>query len=152
MRYTTKTEYGLICLTYMAHRYPDSTFITIKEITTDEHYSLPYIEKIFQCLRVAQIVQSHQGKQGGYELARHPKDIYLKEIIDALEGGSFDVFCSSPVREDIVCTHYGSCGVKPLWEKTKELLDNFYSSVTLETLAKEEAKAARVIASMANKG
>jgi hypothetical protein len=33
------------------------------------------------------------------------------------------------------------CGVRPLWSKTKELLDDFYGSVTLEMIAKEEKEA-----------
>ncbi len=147
MRFTTKTEYGLICLTYMARRYhTGNPVITVRELVSGEQYSLPYVEKIFQCLRQNGIVEAHQGKQGGYTLARPPGEIMIKDVIDALEGGSFDVFCESPVREEIVCNHYACCGMRPLWQKTKALLDEFYGSVTLEMLTKEEDESRRVIA------
>ena len=41
----------------------------------------------------------------------------------ALEGQTFDVYCEPRLREYIVCTHFSLCGVKPVWHKTKEVLD-----------------------------
>mgnify|MGYP001582118447 CR=1 FL=1 len=140
MRFTTKTEYGLNCLAHIARQMPGE-MVTIKDIAQKEHFSIPYIEKIFQRLRSAHIVVSHQGKNGGYSLARHPSQITLREIIEALEGSTFDVFCEPEVRDHIICTHLCMCGIRPVWAKTKELLDEFYSSVTLETIAKEEKEA-----------
>ena len=147
MRFTTKTEYGLNCLVFMARQTPGGV-ATIKDIAARENFSTTYIEKILQRLRNRGIVVSHQGKNGGYELARHPSEITLKEIIEALEGETFDVFCEPKVREHIVCTHYCLCGIRPVWAKTKELLDNFFSSVTLEVLAKEEKEAQNLISTI----
>ena len=134
MRFTTKTEYGLICLVYLA-RHSSADLVTIKEIVKKERFSATYIEKILQKLRAANIVVSHQGNQGGYELALKPSEITLRQIIEALEGHTFDLFCSAGVREEIVCTHFSLCGLKPIWEKTKDVLDDFFSSITLEMIA-----------------
>ncbi len=137
MRFTTKTEYGLVCLAYMA-KHPEAEMVTIKDIGLTESYSMTYMEKILQKLRVANIVISHHGAHGGYSLSRHPSKITLREIIEALEGGTFEKFCEPEVRKDIVCTHFCMCGIRPVWEKTKSLLDNFFESVTLEMIAKPE--------------
>jgi Rrf2 family protein len=139
MRFTTKTEYGLVCLIYMARR-GDMALnpVTIKELVTAEQYSQTYTEKILQHLRVAGIVSSQQGNHGGYVLSRSPVQITLKEIIEALEGQTFDIFCEPGTREEITCTHFSMCGVKPIWHKTKELLDDFYGSINLDQLAKKE--------------
>lgn len=144
MRYTTKTEYGLVCLANLARHAPGES-LTIKEIAEKEQFSSTYIEKIFQSLRAANIVVSHAGKQGGFTLARHPSQITLRDIIDALEGQTFDVFCEPEVRDHIVCTHFGLCGIRPVWAKTKELLDHYYSSVTLEMIAKGEHQAKNLV-------
>ena len=146
MRYTTKTEYGLVCLAHMARHTASDGPLTIKEIAEKEQFSPTYIEKIFQSLRAANIVISHTGKQGGFSLARPSSQITLREIIDALEGQTFDVFCEPEVREHIVCTHFGLCGIQPVWAKTKEMLDNFYGSVTLEMIAKREHQARETVA------
>ena len=140
MRFTTKTEYGLFCLIHMA-KSAEFNPTTVRDIVKDENYSSAYTEKILQSLRAANIVHSQQGNHGGYTLARRPSDITFREIIEALEGQTFDVFCGEPrEKNEIVCNHFPLCGVKPVWRKTKELLDNFYDSITLDMLAKNEFK------------
>ena len=67
-------------------------------------------------------------------------------MIDALEGATFEVFCKPEVREDIICAHFCLCGIKPVWRRTKELLDKFYSSVTLEMMTKNELEVKKLIA------
>lgn len=139
MRFTTKTEYGLVCLIYMA-KHAELKFdpVTIKQIVQAEQFSLTYTEKIMQMLRNASIVTAQHGNQGGYSLARHPSQITLKEIVEAMEGATFEIFCKPEVREEIICTHFPMCGVKPVWEKTKDTLDRLYGAITLEMIARNE--------------
>jgi Rrf2 family protein len=101
-----------------------------------ERFSVTYIEKILQKLRAAKIITSQAGNQGGHALARPASQITLKEIVEALEGKTFDVFCEPNVRKEIVCTHFGLCLLTPIWEETKKLLDRYYDSLTLEMIAK----------------
>lgn len=134
MRFTTKTEYGLVCLVYMV-RNGSLNPVTVKDIVRDEQYPEAYIEKILQSLRVAGIVASKQGAQGGYTLTRPPEMIHLKEIVGALEGGLFDVFCEPDVRKNITCTHHELCGLKPVWQLTQKTLGMLYEKVTLKMIA-----------------
>ena len=145
MRFTTKTEYGLVCMAYIA-KHPESGRVTIKEIAEKENYPAPYLEKILQALRHAGLVLAHSGNQGGYALARKPSEITLRQIIEALEGATFEVFCAPQTREDIVCTHFCLCGIKPVWRKTKQILDEFYDSITLEMMTKNEMETQKMLA------
>ena len=145
MRFTTKTEYGLVCMAYIA-KHPEAGRVTIKEIAEKENYPLPYLEKILQALRQAGLVLAHPGNQGGYALAYRPSEITLRQIIDALEGATFEVFCAPPTRQDIVCTHFCLCGIKPVWRKTKQILDEFYGSITLEMMTKNEMETQKMLA------
>ncbi len=146
MRFTTKTEYGLVCLIYMAKQseVKKSEPFTIKELSAAEGFSTTYMEKILQSLRAAKIVTAHHGQQGGYVLARPASQITVLEIIEALEGATFDVFCEPDVRKEITCTHFSLCGMKPLWGKSKEVLDQFYASVTLDMLSKNILQSAEL--------
>ncbi len=140
MRYTTRTEYGLICMIYLTqHR--EATRVTIKEIAKKENYPLPYLEKILQSLRQAKLVEARHGNQGGYVLSKKASEITVKEVIEALEGSTFQAFCAPSVREEIVCNHICMCGVKPMWHRTKEVLDRFFESITLDMLAQPQAQA-----------
>ncbi len=146
MRFTTKTEYGLVCLIYMAkHSESKPEPFTIKELSAAEGFSPTYMEKILQSLRAAKIVVSHHGQQGGYALARPAAQITVLEIIEALEGSTFDVFCEPDVRKEITCNHFSLCGMKPLWGKSKEVLDQFYASITLDMLVKNGLQSAEVM-------
>lgn len=144
MRFTTKTEYGLVCLVYLA-RHTTADLVTIKEIVAKERFSVAYIEKILQSLRAAHIVTARQGHSGGYSLARPASEITLKQIIEALEGHTFEVFCEPNLRQEIVCNHFSLCGLSPIWNRTKELLDDFYGSVTLEMITKEDKAAPHLV-------
>lgn len=139
MRFTTKTEYGVVCLVYMAKETPGKV-ITISDLVRQEKMSITYIQKIFHALKQARIVTAHPGRNGGYSLARPASQITLKQVIDALEGGTFDIFCEPEIRKEIVCTHFTLCAVRPVWAKTKKLLDDYYHSVTLEMIVKEEER------------
>ena len=145
MRFTTKTEYGIVSMVYMA-RHVERGFLSIKEVASHENYPLPYIEKILQALKKAKLVVSHQGTRGGYKLAKKPSEITLKDVVDALEGSTFEVFCAPETRADIVCTHFCLCGIKPVWRHTKLLLDKFYGSITLEMMTKSEFEVKKLIA------
>lgn len=136
MRFTTKTEYGLICLLTMVRNGGKGTVMTVGEIVERERFSKTFLEKIMQALRKAKIVESHPGIHGGYLLARDPSQITFKEVVEALEGHTFDVFCEPRVREHIVCTHFPMCGVLPIWQRTKELLDQYFDTVTLDMIAR----------------
>ncbi|PIW65371.1 MAG: Rrf2 family transcriptional regulator, partial [Candidatus Omnitrophica bacterium CG12_big_fil_rev_8_21_14_0_65_45_16] len=81
MKFTTKTEYGVICLIYLA-RHADKAVVAIKDIVRDEKLSPAYIEKILQKLKQAGIVTSAQGNQGGFSLARKPSEINFRQIVE----------------------------------------------------------------------
>lgn len=136
MRYTTKTEYGVICLAHMAKKpWPGAS--TAKEIAEHEGFSVTFTEKILQGLRRAGIVTSQQGNKGGWTLTRPAAGISLKEIIEALEGSTFEAFCAPKRRKSIVCTHFSLCKLKPIWYKTQKTLDELYKTITLEAIAED---------------
>lgn len=137
MRYTTKTEYGVICLAHMAKKEWPSGTSTAKEIAEHEGFSIPFTEKILQALRRADVVASQQGNKGGWTLTRPPSQITLKQIIEALEGSTFETFCDPKRRGSIVCTHFSICKLKPIWYQTKNILDDHYGAITLETIAED---------------
>jgi len=137
MKFTTKTEYGVICLIYLA-RHADKAVVAIKDIVRDEKLSPAYIEKILQKLKQAGIVTSAQGNQGGFSLARKPSEINFRQIVEAVEGSTFDVYCEPGLRESITCNHFSMCGLRPIWQKSKQLLDDFYGSLSLEMISRGE--------------
>ena len=136
MKFTTKTEYGVICLAHMAKKpWPGAS--TAKEIAEHEGFSVTFTEKILQGFRRAGIATSQQGNKGGWTLTRPSAEITLKEIIEALEGSTFEAFCDIKHRKNIVCTYFSLCKLKPIWYKTQKTLDDLYQTITLEAIAED---------------
>ena len=143
MRLTTRSEYGLICLLYLC-RNADGKPVSVTEITQHEKLPKDYVEQIFSKLRRAGIIRSQKGVGGGFFLNRPASSITVREVFEAVEEGSiFEVFCSPEIREKIICGHFSSCSVRPVWSRLKELIDSFCDQVTLDDLMQDENAAAR---------
>ena len=137
MRLTTQSEYALICLKALC-QVALGRPLSIHEIAERESMSKDYIEQLFLKLRKADIVRSVKGVHGGYVLAKDPSLITLKEVIEALEGDIYEVFCSPEVRQKIVCMHFEHCSLRPVWLKLKQMIDDFFGHLTLDMLLKDE--------------
>lgn len=145
MRFTAKTEYGFVCMAYLAGQYEKNRAVSIRQIAEQGRYPAAFTEKIMQALRQAGLVLSRHGNAGGYVLARSPREITLRQVIEALEGATFEVFCKPEVREEIICAHFCLCGIKPVWRRTKGILDRFFDSITIDMLTKNEIEMQRAL-------
>jgi Rrf2 family protein len=134
MKFTTKTEYAVVCLVSLA-RNSSGTSLSIRDMVKTEKVPMSFLEKIFQKMRKAGIVTSQKGKRGGYALSRKPSKITLKEIIETVEGSTFDTFCEPSIRKGLGCKHFSLCGIRPIWNEAKKILDDYFASITLEKLA-----------------
>jgi Rrf2 family protein len=60
--------------------------VVLREITQRHGIPQPFLVQIFQQLRIAGLVTSTRGSQGGYRLAASPEEITLQEVVDAISG------------------------------------------------------------------
>lgn len=57
-----------------------------KAISEETCVSLRFSLKILRKLTASGIIKSFKGAQGGYELAKNPESISLKDVIETVEG------------------------------------------------------------------
>ena len=69
--------------------------VTLKTISKRQNISERYLEQIFSALRKSGIIIGRKGAQGGYTLAKDPKEITISEILRVLEGESLLVDISN---------------------------------------------------------
>lgn len=86
MKLSTRTKYGTRLMAILALRYGHGP-VLLREISEREAISEKYLSQIVIPLRSASLVRSVRGARGGYVLAREPREINLREIVEALEGG-----------------------------------------------------------------
>ncbi len=61
-------------------------FINLKEISMRQGVSKKYLEQIIPILNRDEILQTSRGSQGGYRLARNPRDYVIGDILRLTEG------------------------------------------------------------------
>jgi len=134
MRVSTKGRYGVRALLELAINYGQGpTFI--RDIAKRQAISEAYLVQIFVSLKMAGLIKSVRGAYGGYLLAREPKQINLKEVLDILEGSEQAVPCLDTPQ---ACSLYKSCVVKEFWKELEDSQKKLMTQTTLADLIKKK--------------
>ncbi len=98
MHVSAKVDYGLRALMQLTGLYrSDSRAVATGEsIATAQAIPASFLEVILRQLRLAGLVTSVRGVDGGYRLARDPAEICVADVIRALDGPLADVRGSKP--------------------------------------------------------
>lgn len=137
MRFTTQTEYGLICGLYLA-RFGAQGPVSARELAESEDLPADYIEKILRSLRQAGLVTAVRGVSGGFQLAQDPDDISVKDVIDATEGQTFEINCTTHPVAPERCGESLSCSIRPIWFALRERIDELLSDISLADLVGDD--------------
>jgi len=85
MKLTTRSEYALLALLYLARHQTDE-YITVEKVALAQSMPHKYLEQIMLALKRSRYLQSTKGQRGGYRLAKSPDSITLAEIIRLFDG------------------------------------------------------------------
>jgi len=127
---SSKRKYGLVALMDIC-LYSRSEAVTLKSVSKRQDISERYLEQIFSILKKGGIINSKKGAQGGYFLARKPKDITVGEILNILEG-YLKIVSPSEEKNDIECFMQ-----KKIWNNINRQIETYFNSITLEELVKD---------------
>lgn len=133
---STKGRYALRVMVCLALR-GDGDYIPLKEIAEEEGISQKYLEAIMTTLSKAGFVDAVHGKGGGYRLNRKPADYTIGSILKLTEGGLATVSCTT--QGPSACSRSSCCKTLPMWEKLDKMVDDFFESITLQDILKEQS-------------
>lgn len=136
MRLTTKGRYAVTAMLDLA-LHADSGPVSLADISGRQDISLSYLEQLFAKLRRQELVSSVRGPGGGYRLSREREDIFVAQIIDAVNESVDATGCggSTDCQQGEVClTHHLWCGLS-------KQIHNFLSQISLANLvARDEVQ------------
>ncbi len=132
MKLSTRTRYGVRLMVALALNYGKEP-VFLKDIAKGENISEKYLSLIIIPLRRVGLVNSVRGARGGYNLAKEPSQITLKEIVDVLEGDCSLVDC---VKNPSSCSRVSICASHDIWEIIGNKISETLSSITLNMLVK----------------
>jgi len=132
MLYSKSAEYAIQALIYLAEIKPDKP-IMISDIA--KAYDIPYqfLAKIVQTLVKQRLVVATRGRNGGINLARNPKEIFLNQIVNAVDG-------PPPTEEQCVigldkCSDIAPCPLHHRWKPIRTQIREMLGDEHLEDLA-----------------
>lgn len=140
MKISTKGRYGVAAMYDLALHYGEGP-IALKQIALRQEISEHYLEQLISTLRNAGYVNSIRGPQGGYILAKDPKDITIGDVIKIMEGPITLVDCLlNDDTENNYCEKVGKCVTRDVWVKVRDSINNVLNSISLADLCKEDRK------------
>lgn len=130
MKISTRGRYALRMMLDIAtndHGEP----VRIKDIAARQDISVKYLEQIVSVLTKAGYVKSIRGPQGGYRLARLPKDYTVWMILRLTEGDLSPVSCTD---NNYDCPKMHDCVTIRIWKELDEAINSVIDKYTLEDL------------------
>jgi len=130
IKLSTKGRYGTRLMLALAKAYNEGKkSVILKDVAEEEGISLRYLEQIIIPLKHANLVKSIRGAGGGYALSRKPAEIKLMDILESLEGPCALVDC---VIDKNFCNRLPRCAVYEIWKEASELLEDYFSKISLQ--------------------
>ncbi|MBL6919009.1 MAG: Rrf2 family transcriptional regulator [Puniceicoccaceae bacterium] len=113
MKLSHKLEYACRVLAQLGRTYGQDKLAHIETLAAAEVIPANYLVQILNELRGAGLIVSKRGKQGGYALARAPRNISLTQIVEAVDGEllerSFEDSGHSGARVASIWSDVGEC-------------------------------------------
>jgi len=114
-------EYSIIFISYLSKN--KNVFISLKDISQKANLPYSFISKLAPNLSAANIVESQEGKSGGYKLKTGWQQKNFYDLLVALGENKAMVSCLGGK----ICAHSHTCSIRNIWQ-------------TIETSWKKELK------------
>ena len=134
MRLTRAAEYAIRCVLYLSDQ-EENSLVSKKEIAGAMDIPDQYLGKIAQQLSRAGIIEILQGARGGFRLIKHPSDISLLEVIEAILG---EIYLNDCILRPDSCTKSDTCGVHMVWARARDQLRDTLDAAKFSQLANTE--------------
>ena len=131
MKISTRGRYSLRMMIDLAQHYNEG-FIALKDISTRQEISKKYLEQIIPFLNRSNLLNSNKGHMGGYQLAKSPSEITIREILESAEGSLAPVSCMD--NSPNLCEKCSDCMTLPIYEGLYDVVIKYFESITLEDI------------------
>ena len=133
MNFTTKSHYAVNALADLKYLSDQDTPVALRDIAIRQGIDLTYLEQLFRKLRIAGIVKSVRGRNGGYIYASQPNNISIKSIMEAVEENLDATNCAGTAP----CHAGQKCNSHKLWDDLNNVVDQFLSDISISDLVEK---------------
>lgn len=130
MKLGRESEYAIQGLLALAKKRFGVTML-LRDIAALGNVPESFLSKIFQKLTRAGVLQSSRGAVRGYALARHPRDIKVKDVVLAIEGADLFERC---IFWNERCADTDPCPMHARWKPVRQQMVDLMEQTTLADL------------------
>ena len=127
-----KTDYAARAVLELAKQPAGAPARKVEDLAGEVGTSANYLVQILIDLKAAGLVSSTRGKQGGYQLAKMPKDITMGDVWRAVDGEVLD----SPALDDERCAPV----LRSAWGQLKASLNEAADNITFAKLVEASGR------------
>ncbi len=129
MRLTSKSRYAVSALTELSFL-QSSGPVSLSDISDNQNIELSFLEQIFRKLRIAGIVKSIRGRNGGYMYAKDPSNISIKDVMNAVD----EVIDATKCHGTAACHNGKKCSTHDLWHQLNNIVEDYLEKITIDSL------------------
>ena len=137
LRLSKKADYALIAVRHLATHGVEQSH-SAADIADAYGISPQLLAKVLQRLAKHGLVTARHGSSGGYQLARHPKNISALEVISAVDGPMMITSC---VTSHGTCDQSDKCTVREPLRKVNESIAQVLSAVSISQMTEDSHEA-----------
>ena len=120
MKLSTKGRYGVRLMLNLAAHYGKGPVLLKGCLSKgEEDISEKYLWHLINPLKSVGLIHAKRGNIGGYELAKEPSEITVKDIIEVVEGPIYLVDC---IENPATCKRSDFCIARDLWGDASKAL------------------------------
>ncbi len=131
---SSRAKYATRALLELSLRYEEGP-VRLSEIAEQQLIPLPFLQQIMGTLRLSGFVKTRKGPGGGFQLARHPKEIILGDLIRAIDGPIALISCVSVTRQaECGCPDPDSCGLRLAFKAARDSMADVLDHTSYEDI------------------
>ncbi len=113
----------------------DNKPVPLRLLAENQQISPKYLEQMASSLKIAGLLESVRGVEGGYRLSKPAEDITVWDIYKVLDISVQPTDCFGSE-----CSRSGMCSAQELWTKMADSIADILKSYDLRELAQRELK------------
>ena len=135
MKISTRGRYAFRMMIDLAQHYNEG-FIALKDISARQNISKKYLEQIIPFFNRSNLLLANKGHMGGYQLARHPGEITVREILESAEGSLTPVSCMDNIPNR--CENADNCIALPVYQGLYKVILDYLNGITLSDVINQK--------------
>lgn len=136
VKLSVKSDYAARAVLELARAHASGVACKVEELAAAQNVPANYLVQILIELKAKQIVRSLRGKDGGYLLARPPREITLGDVLRAIHGEILE----SPARSDPACPPE----LREAWERLQQATTAVADSINFQDLLDRAAESSKM--------